>query len=50
MTAPPMGAPAVSAASRVEALRQLVAAAQYQVSARWLATRIFRAAGVPLPK
>jgi anti-sigma28 factor (negative regulator of flagellin synthesis) len=46
-----MGAPpAVTAASRVEALRQLVAAGQYQVSARWLATRIFRAAGVPLPK
>jgi len=48
--APPMGAPAVTTASRVEALRQLVAAGQYQVSARWLATRIFRAAGVPLPK
>jgi anti-sigma28 factor (negative regulator of flagellin synthesis) len=48
--APPMGAPAVATASRVEALRQLVAAGQYQVSARWLATRIFRAAGVPLPK
>jgi anti-sigma28 factor (negative regulator of flagellin synthesis) len=51
IAAPPMGAPpAVTAASRVEALRQLVAAGQYQVSARWLATRIFRAAGVNLPK
>jgi anti-sigma28 factor (negative regulator of flagellin synthesis) len=48
--APPMGAPPLAAASRVEALRQLVAAGQYQVSARWLATSIFRAAGVPLPK
>lgn len=50
MAAPPMGAPAVNSAARVEALRRLVAAGQYQVSPRWLATRIFRAAGVPLPK
>jgi anti-sigma28 factor (negative regulator of flagellin synthesis) len=40
----------VSAPSRVEALRQLVAAGQYHVSPRWLATRIFRAAGVKVPE
>ena len=49
---PPAAAAAASVNSpeRVEALRRLVAAGQYQVSPRWLATRIFRAAGVPLPK
>ena len=36
--------------SRVEALRKLVAAGQYQVSPRWLATKIFGAAGVKLPE
>ena len=40
----------VTAPSRVEALRQLVAAGQYHVSPRWLATRIFRAAGVKVPE
>jgi len=50
MAAPPMAAPGANSAGRVEALRRLVAAGQYQVSPRWLATRIFRAAGVPLPK
>jgi anti-sigma28 factor (negative regulator of flagellin synthesis) len=40
----------VSAPSRVEALRRLVAAGQYHVSPRWLATRIFRAAGVKVPE
>ena len=45
LQAAPMASP-----SRVEALRKLVAAGQYHVSPRWLATRIFRAAGVPLPK
>lgn len=44
------GAPGVNSPERIEALRRLVAAGQYQVSPRWLATRIFRAAGVPLPK
>jgi hypothetical protein len=44
------GVPSVNSPERVEALRRLVAAGQYQVSPRWLATRIFRAAGVPLPK
>jgi len=39
----------VNAPSRVEALRRLVAAGQYQVSPRWLATKIFRAAGVNIP-
>ena len=41
---------AISAPSRVEALRQLVAAGQYHVSPRWLATKIFRAAGVKVPE
>jgi anti-sigma28 factor (negative regulator of flagellin synthesis) len=36
----------VNAPSKVEALRKLVAAGQYQVNARWLATRICRVAGV----
>jgi hypothetical protein len=40
----------VTAPSRVEALRQLVAAGQYHVSPRWLATKIFRAAGVKVPE
>jgi anti-sigma28 factor (negative regulator of flagellin synthesis) len=31
---------------RIKALRQLIASGQYQVSARWLAQKIFRAAGV----
>ena len=42
---PPMAAP-----SRVDALRRLVAAGQYHVSPRWLATKIFRAAGVKVPE
>ncbi|HXJ49705.1 MAG TPA: flagellar biosynthesis anti-sigma factor FlgM [Candidatus Acidoferrum sp.] len=40
----------MSAPSRVEALRKLVAAGQYHVSPRWLATKIFRAAGVKVPE
>jgi hypothetical protein len=40
----------VTAPSRVEALRKLVAAGQYHVSPRWLATKIFRAAGVKVPE
>jgi anti-sigma28 factor (negative regulator of flagellin synthesis) len=40
----------ISAPSRVEALRRLVAAGQYHVSPRWLATKIFRAAGVKVPE
>jgi anti-sigma28 factor (negative regulator of flagellin synthesis) len=46
------GAPAdhvsTSSAARVEALRKLVAAGQYHVSAKWLAHRIFRCAGIPV--
>ena len=45
-----MGAPSATSPARVEALRKLVAAGQYHVSAKWLAVRIFRAAGVPLPE
>lgn len=45
-----MGAPSATPPARVEALRKLVAAGQYHVSAKWLAVRIFRAAGVPLPE
>jgi anti-sigma28 factor (negative regulator of flagellin synthesis) len=40
----------LTAPSRVEALRRLVAAGQYHVSPRWLATKIFRAAGVKVPE
>jgi len=40
----------VTAPSRIEALRKLVAAGQYHVSPRWLATKIFRAAGVKVPE
>jgi len=40
----------VNAPSRVEALRRLVAAGQYQVSPRWLATKIFSAAGLTVPR
>jgi anti-sigma28 factor (negative regulator of flagellin synthesis) len=40
----------ISAPSRVEALRRLVAAGQYHVSPRWLATKIFHAAGVKVPE
>jgi anti-sigma28 factor (negative regulator of flagellin synthesis) len=34
--------------ARVEALRKLVAAGQYHVSAKWLAHRVFRCAGIPV--
>ena len=55
---PPLPAPraalqagaVVNSPARVDALRKLVAAGQYQVSPRWLATKIFRAAGVKLPE
>ena len=43
-------APSSTPPARVEALRKLVAAGQYHVSAKWVAVRIFRAAGVPLPE
>lgn len=36
--------------SKVEALRKLVAAGQYQVNPRWLASKIFQAARVKLPE
>jgi anti-sigma28 factor (negative regulator of flagellin synthesis) len=39
----------VNSPARVEALRRLVAAGQYQISPRWLATKIFRAAGLTMP-
>jgi hypothetical protein len=42
--------PVVNSPTRVEALRKLVAAGQYQVSPRWLATKIFGAAGIKLPE
>jgi hypothetical protein len=48
--APMVTAPVDSSPSRVEALRKLVAAGQYHVSPRWLATKIFRAAGVKVPE
>ncbi len=40
----------VNSPARIEALRKLVASGQYHVSPRWLATKIFRAAGVKLPE
>ena len=40
----------MTAPSRIEALRKLVGAGQYHVSPRWLATKIFRAAGVKVPE
>jgi anti-sigma28 factor (negative regulator of flagellin synthesis) len=40
----------VTSPARVEALRKLIAAGQYQVSPRWIATRIFRMAGVKVPE
>ena len=43
-------APGEHSPARVEALRKLVAAGQYHVSPRWLATKIFRAAGVKVPE
>ena len=43
-------APGENSPARIEALRKLVAAGQYQVSPRWLATKIFRAAGVKVPE
>jgi hypothetical protein len=50
LTAPSAPYAPMSAPSRVEALRRLVAAGQYHVSPRWLATKIFRAAGVKVPE
>ncbi len=46
----PVQSSTVNSPARVEALRRLVAAGQYQVSPRWLATKIFNAAGVKLPE
>src|SRR5215471_9782066 len=46
----PMAVPSSAPASRVNALRRMVAAGQYRVDAKHLAMRIFRAAGVPLPE
>jgi anti-sigma28 factor (negative regulator of flagellin synthesis) len=40
----------VTSPARVEALRKLVTAGQYHVSPRWLATKIFGAAGVKIPE
>ena len=45
-----VAAPGENPPSRIEALRKLVAAGQYHVSPRWLATKIFRAAGVKVPE
>ena len=50
MLAAPITVDSVTSPSRVEALRKLVAAGQYQVSPRWIATRIFRMAGVKVPE
>ena len=54
---PPLSAPRalhetgmITSPARIEALRKLVATGQYNVSPRWIATKIFRAAGVKLPE
>ena len=45
------GAPVTSTSpQRLEALRQMIAAGQYEVNPRYLATKIFRAAGVKVPE
>ena len=47
---PPSSQQATSALpAHVETLRKLVAAGQYQINPRYLAMKIFRAAGVSLP-
>ena len=46
----PLAASSVNSPTRVQALRRLVTAWQYQVSPRWLATKIFHAAGVKVPE
>jgi hypothetical protein len=50
LLAAPVAGVSVTSPARVEALRKLVAAGQYQVSPRWIATRIFRMAGVKVPE
>jgi hypothetical protein len=50
LPAPHAPYPPVTSPSRIDALRRLVAAGQYHVSPRWLATRIFRSAGVRVPE
>ena len=47
-TAPMAEHVSTSSVARIEALRKLVAAGQYHVSAKWLAHRIFRCAGIPV--
>jgi anti-sigma28 factor (negative regulator of flagellin synthesis) len=44
------GATVATSPQRVEALRRLVAAGRYDVNPRYLATKIFRAAGVKVPE
>ena len=44
------GAPVGTSPQRVEALRQLVAAGRYDVNPRYLAAKIFHAAGVKVPE
>ncbi len=45
-----VGAPSATSPQRVEALRRMVAAGQYHVSPRFLAAKIYAAAGVKLPE
>ena len=54
---PPLSAPraphadgVINSPAKIEALRKLVASGQYHVSPRWIATKIFRAAGVKVPE
>jgi hypothetical protein len=45
----PPQSPSGALPAHVETLRKLVAAGQYQINPRYLAMKIFRAAGVSLP-
>jgi anti-sigma28 factor (negative regulator of flagellin synthesis) len=40
----------ITSPARIEALKKLVASGQYRVSPQWVATKIFRAAGVKVPE
>jgi len=44
--AAPVAQPSVNSASKVDTLRRLVAAGQYHVSPKYLAMKIFKAAGL----
>jgi anti-sigma28 factor (negative regulator of flagellin synthesis) len=47
-TSPHFSAAPATPSARVEALRRLVAAGQYQLSPKWIAHKICRAAGITM--